>query len=64
MIDRKELKTSLILLAVFIGLGLWRWKATGHVFYILNFGYIGLSIFTGGVISAVSMGEKRSEEGV
>lgn len=43
----KTFLLPLVLLILFIGLGLWRWSATGKIFYLYNFGYIGLSLFAG-----------------
>ena len=37
------LKTPLFLLAVFLGIGIWRGVAA-HIFYLHNFGYIGLAV--------------------
>jgi len=40
-ISFKTLKMPLIFLLIFLGIGIWRSVAVGHVFYLLNFGYIG-----------------------
>jgi polyferredoxin len=36
-----------------VGVGLWRWWATGNVFFVFNFGYIGASILVGEVMRTV-----------
>ena len=41
----------LLFLLIFIGIGIWRYLATGAIFYIFNFGYIGAAIGFGGFLS-------------
>jgi ferredoxin-type protein NapH len=50
-ISFKTLKMPLIFLLIFLGIGIWRSVAVGHIFYLLNFGYIGISIAVGGFLS-------------
>ena len=49
-ISWKTLKDPLIVLAVFLGIGIWRGLAA-HILYLANFGYIGVAIATGTFLS-------------
>ncbi len=55
----KALKDGLIWLGVFLAIGIWRWQATGSIFYVLNFGYIGLSLLIGDTLSKILPNEKK-----
>lgn len=46
-IDDKTLKLPLFILVVFYSVAFWRYSATGKIFYIYNFVYIGTSIALG-----------------
>ncbi|MCP4580308.1 MAG: 4Fe-4S binding protein [candidate division Zixibacteria bacterium] len=48
----KSFTNSSFLLALFLGIGIWRYLATGGVFYMFIFGYIGFSLFIGEFLSA------------
>jgi ferredoxin-type protein NapH len=49
-ISFKTLKGPLILLAIFLGIGIWR-GITAHILYLFNFGYIGLAIAAGSFLN-------------
>ncbi|MFC1853053.1 4Fe-4S binding protein [candidate division CSSED10-310 bacterium] len=55
----KELKIPIIIFLIFIGIGFWRWSASGNTFYLLNFGYIGSAILVGGILSAVLKNKQK-----
>ncbi len=42
----------LFILTLFINIGIWRWRSSGEAFYLVNFGYIGLAISTGIVLTS------------
>lgn len=46
-VTRDSITVPLVLLAVFYGVAAWRFAATGKVFYLWNFGYIGTSLAMG-----------------
>jgi polyferredoxin len=43
-ISFQTLKSPLIFLTIFIGIGIWRYLATGKIFFLFNFGFIGSAI--------------------
>ncbi len=45
--DWSQFKIPLVMLAIFWVIALVLWQATGRIFYLLNFGYIGLSLCLG-----------------
>ena len=47
----KKYKTAIILFAVFEAIAISLWLATGSLFYLLNFSYIGLCIGVGLALS-------------
>ena len=49
-ISFKTLKGPLILLAIFVGIGIWR-GITAHILYLFNFGYIGLAVAVGSFLN-------------
>ncbi len=51
-ISFKTVRTPLIMLLIFVGIGIWRYSATGKSFYLFNFGYIGLALAVGGFLNA------------
>ncbi|MEW9124596.1 MAG: 4Fe-4S binding protein [Thermotaleaceae bacterium] len=56
----KSLQFPVVFAAVFFGIGIWRWQATGKSFYLLNFGYIGLSIVLGIYLMTVLPKHKKA----
>ena len=48
----KKYKSPIILFAVFEAIAISLWLATGSIFYLLNFTYIGLCIGVGGILQA------------
>jgi ferredoxin-type protein NapH len=50
-ISFKTLRFPLLFLLIFIGIGIWRSVAVGHIFYLLNFGYIGTAIAVGSFLN-------------
>lgn len=54
----KKLLFPLFFLTVFIGIAVWRYAATGKVFYLYNFGYIGFSLALGLFLATVLPKEK------
>ena len=38
----KKYRTSIILFLVFETIAVWLWQATGKLFFLLNFSYIGI----------------------
>jgi polyferredoxin len=57
-ISLNTLKMPLILLAIFLGIGIWRGIAA-HIFYLYNFGYIGLAIAVGSFLSTAAPRKHR-----
>lgn len=49
----KKLFLPTLFLVIFIGIAFWRYSATGKVFYLINFGYIGFSLALGLFLSNV-----------
>jgi polyferredoxin len=49
----KKLFLPVLILGIFIGIAFWRYFATGKVFYLINFGYIGFSLALGLFLSSV-----------
>lgn len=43
--------SSMFLPALFLAIGIWRYLATGHLFFIFIFGYIGMSIAIGHILT-------------
>ena len=43
----KILFLPVLFMLVFVGIALWRYFATGKIFYLINFGYIGFSLALG-----------------
>ena len=52
-ISFNTLKMPLTLLAIFLGIGIWRGIAA-HIFYLYNFGYIGLAVAVGGFLNGAA----------
>ena len=46
-------RTSLILFLVFEAIAVWLWLATGKLFFLLNFSYIGICVALGVFLFAV-----------
>ena len=46
-ISFETLRFPVVFVAIFLGIGIWRFAATGRIFYIFNFGYIGTAIALG-----------------
>ena len=57
-ISFNTLKMPLILLAIFLGIGIWR-AIAAHIFYLYNFGYIGLAIAVGGFLNSAAPRKHR-----
>ncbi len=55
-----NIKDGAIWFTIFSLIGIWRWQATGSVFYVMNFGYIGLSIMIGDFLFKALEPEKKS----
>lgn len=54
----KKLLLPVLFLLLFTGIAVWRYNATGKIFYIFNFGYIGLSLSLGLLLSNILPKEK------
>ena len=50
-ISLKALQIPLILIVIFLGVGIWRTLATGKIFYLFNFGYIGMALALGSFLT-------------
>ena len=50
-ISWKTARGPLVFLAIFLAIGIWRYLATGKVFFIFNFGYIGGAIAVGSFLN-------------
>ena len=50
-ISFESVKFSLLFILVFYGIAFWRYSATGKIFFIYNFVYIGTSLALGGFLS-------------
>jgi len=61
-ITKRSFTGSLTWLAIFLSIGIWRYQATGGVFYLFIFGYIGLSLALGDFLS-VSLARKHKPWG-
>ena len=48
----KKYRSSIILWLVFEAIAVWLWQATGNLFFLLNFSYIGFCIGFGGILFA------------
>ena len=48
----KKYRSPIILWLVFEAIAVWLWQATGNLFFLLNFSYIGLCIGLGGILFA------------
>ena len=48
----KKYRSSIILWLVFEAIAIWLWQATGNLFFLLNFSYIGFCIGFGGILFA------------
>lgn len=57
--DTKLSRSPFILLLVFLSIGGWRTIVTGNIFYLLNFGYIGCSVFLGSFLFSFLSKQKR-----
>lgn len=55
----QKVRPTLFWPALFAGIGIWRWLATGNWFYLVNFGYIGLAIWTGDVLTRMLPPKKK-----
>ncbi len=54
-----KVRESLFWPALFVGIGVWRLLATGNWFYLVNFGYIGLAIGIGDVLTKILPPKKK-----
>lgn len=51
--------SALVLLAIFLGIAIAMWRSTGNIFYLFNFGYIGVALAVGtGVYAALPARKK------
>lgn len=50
-ISRETLRTPVIMLLIFFGIGIWRTLATGKIFFLFSFGYIGAAIALGSFLN-------------
>ena len=50
---------SVGILVFFLAIGVWMWQSMGHIFFIFNFGYIGLSVATGSLIWGLLPKQKK-----
>jgi len=50
-ISVKTVRTPVIMLLVFAGIGIWRTLATGKIFFLFYFGYIGMAFAVGGFLN-------------
>ena len=50
-IKTKNLLSAMFWPAVFFAIGIWQYLATGHFFFIFIFGYIGLAIAIGAIVT-------------
>ena len=48
----KKYRTAIILFLVFEVIAVWLWLASGNLFFLLNFSYLGISIGLGGALMA------------
>jgi len=48
----KKYRLSIILWLVFEAIAVWLWQASGNLFFLLNFSYIGSCIGFGGILFA------------
>ena len=48
----KKYRLSIILWLVFEAIAVWLWQASGNLFFLLNFSYIGFCIGFGGILFA------------
>jgi polyferredoxin len=55
----KEVKKTLFWPSLFLGIGIWRLLATGNWFYLINFGYIGTSIWIGDLLTRILPSKKK-----
>jgi len=56
----KKYRTSIILFLTFETIAIWLWQATGNLFFLLNFSYIGTSIGVG--LALIAAGWKYGRE--
>ena len=50
-ISFKTVRTPVIMLLIFVGIGIWRTLATGKIFFLFNFSYIGTAFAVGGFLN-------------
>jgi hypothetical protein len=50
-ISFETVKFPLLLILIFYGIAFWRYSATGKIFFIYNFVYIGTSLALGGFLN-------------
>lgn len=50
-ISFETLRFPVLFICIFLGIGLWRFLATGAIFFVFNFGYIGTAIALGGFLN-------------
>jgi hypothetical protein len=50
-ISLTTVRTPLLLLAIFVGVGIWRTLATDKIFFLFNFGYIGTALALGAFLN-------------
>ena len=56
----RKYRTAIILFLVFEVIAIWLWQATGNLFFLLNFSYIGTSIGVG--LALIAEGWKYGRE--
>ncbi len=56
---KKKLAKSIIIFLIFLAIGVFLWQAKGNMFYLFNFGYIGLSISLGTALNRILSREKK-----
>lgn len=50
-ISLRTLRGPLTLVLIFFGIGIWRFVATGKIFFVYNFGYIGSALALGSFLN-------------
>lgn len=53
MVKLKKFKSAIIFFLLFMLIGVWRYTATGGIFYLFIFGYIGFAIALGNILNVV-----------
>ncbi len=58
-IIKRKLAKSIFIFLVFLAIGLFLWLAKGTLFYLFNFGYIGLSVSLGTALNGILPRDKK-----